>query len=87
VNGKITSEKKIKVAGYPGRRTTFECIARGTPIKCDATLFLVGNRLYQLFVSYPQASPQDSKDVEKFFASFVLLKQKSPTPRQTALKQ
>lgn len=68
LKGKITSDKTVTLAGYPGRSVTIE--AEG--IDFYSTVYVAGNRLYQIMCGVPKvdAMPADAK---AFFDSFRIL--------------
>jgi hypothetical protein len=66
--GKLTSERKITLDGYPGRELEF---APAGGLAQDSTrLFVVGKRLYKVSVVFAPANKYDSAQAEKFFSSF-----------------
>lgn len=71
-NGKVTSETKIKLDGFPGREYTFsgKLGGDGEPITGNVRLYLVGDRLYQLMVLASEKIPAEREDIGRFFYSF-----------------
>jgi hypothetical protein len=67
-NGKLLSEKRLMVHGYPAR--DIRAIARGNSAY-DNRLVVVGNRLYTLLV-LDVSGKRDTENVERFFNSLVL---------------
>ena len=68
LKGKITSDKTVTLAGHPGRSVTIE----SEGIAFYSTVYVAGNRLYQLMCGMPKADamPPDAKE---FFDSFRIL--------------
>ena len=65
----LLSQRRISLGAYPGREIEYKT-QNGTTGK--ARIFLVGQRLYQLHVAFPQAA-----DTKKFFDSFELMQKQS----------
>lgn len=73
MNGTLISESQITLNGYPGRELIAEApLEDGNILAVKARIFIVENRLYQLFVAAPQAEIS-SADVDAFLNSFELL--------------
>jgi hypothetical protein len=68
VGGRLISETRISVQGYPAR--DIRAIARGNAA-FDSRVILVGSRLYTLMV-IDVSGNHDTKNVERFFNSFTL---------------
>jgi hypothetical protein len=66
VKGKLASETKISMNGYPGRELRIE--APGD-LALVARLYLVKERLYQILVVMPKAK-EGTADAKKFLDSF-----------------
>jgi hypothetical protein len=68
LKGKITSDKTVTLNGHPGRSVTIE--AEG--ILFFSTVYVAGNRLYQIMYGMPKSdvTPPDAKE---FFDSFRIL--------------
>lgn len=64
--------------GYPARDFTAHNDGGGI---FDARLILVGQRLYMLIASFPDASARRNEDVNHFFDSFKLASTPTSTPR------
>jgi hypothetical protein len=74
LNGTLLSETKITIEGHPAREVTFNAVApAGTQMTSKMRLFLVGNRLYQAWVSAPRGDLRPSS-TDKFLQSLKLLK-------------
>jgi hypothetical protein len=69
----MIGEKKITLAGHPGREFTVDKNIQGTDVVYNWRIYLVGQRLYQLAVVTPKANA-GSPDVAKFLTSFELSK-------------
>ncbi|HEY8185032.1 MAG TPA: hypothetical protein VIF64_03125 [Pyrinomonadaceae bacterium] len=68
MKGKITSDKMVTLDGHPGRSVTIE--AEGNVF--FSSVYIVGNRLYQIMYGMPQAEAMPS-DAREFFDSFRIL--------------
>jgi hypothetical protein len=75
LKGKLGRETRIAVDGNPGREISFEGTdPSGTRVSAKTRLFLVRNRLYQIYVGAGRGNvPTDSADA--FLQSFKLLKE------------
>ena len=60
----LLSQRRISLGAYPGREIEYKT---QDGITGKARIFLVGQRLYQLHIAFPQAG-----DTKKFFDSFEL---------------
>ena len=69
LDGKLVSEKKIKLGEHPGRDIQVEVDGKHI---FRARVYLVGQRLYQVVVFGPKELAT-SKDAEKFLKSFELV--------------
>jgi len=69
---KLIAEKSITLAGYPGREFTIKTPA-GITI---SRVYLVGNRVYQLFFVKPAGYQDGEKSGQRFLDSFKLTKGK-----------
>ncbi|MDF2439385.1 MAG: hypothetical protein JWN98_369 [Abditibacteriota bacterium] len=67
---KITSIKKFKVNGFPGREVK-ATLADG--VQLQAKVFWVKRRLYMAMAGFPTANAAAAKDAAKFLTSFKLL--------------
>ena len=65
---KLTSEEKVSLDGNPGRSFSADAGANG---RLKARIYLVKNRLYQVFVGGSQDKVSDA-DAQKFLDSFKL---------------
>lgn len=74
--GKLFSEKKSKLNGYPGRSISFSGVADGEPLMVWHNCFLVENRLYQVMVMAKKENQPAAADIQKFLDSFQLEKTK-----------
>ena len=70
VNGKLIRERKLMIAGYPGRE--FEVAVQMNMIYRER-LFLVKDRFYQVVVVAPK-NYEDQDEISKFLESFRLTK-------------
>lgn len=85
VNGKLLSEKKITVDGWPGR----ELVIAAEGLKTHARVVLVGDRLVQALVVTAEDSTQTA-DVRTYLDSMKILKAKgaaAPAPAPTTGKR
>ncbi len=73
LGGKLISEKKIRLYGYPGREFTVKKTEQGSEDIYQWRIFLVGRRVYQLAVA-TERKDSGSNDVTKFLTSFDLNK-------------
>jgi hypothetical protein len=75
LKGKLGCETRIAVDGNPGREISFDGTdPSGTLVSAKTRLFLVRNRLYQIYVGAGRGNlPTDSADA--FLQSFKLLKE------------
>jgi hypothetical protein len=72
INGKLLTEFKISIDGYPGREIVVDTkIGDGQDATIKARLYLVGNRLYQLIALAPKG--EGLGDMQPFLESFALL--------------
>jgi hypothetical protein len=73
LKGRLRNETKIDVNGNPGREISFDGTdPSGTQVSAKTRLFLVRNRLYQIYVGAGRGNlPTDSADA--FLRSFKLL--------------
>jgi len=69
--GKLLDESPVEIDGFPGRFLKVQS-PDGSGI-AQARMYMVGNRLYQIFVASPKAD-QDSEDIQSYLESFKLLK-------------
>jgi ABC-type glycerol-3-phosphate transport system substrate-binding protein len=67
--GTLLEEQDIEIQGYPGRQLKVKS-PDGEGI-AQARMYLVGNRLYQIFVASPTAD-SGSPDIPKYLESFRL---------------
>jgi hypothetical protein len=67
VNGKIESEKKIKIDGHPGR----DFVIATERFQIRDRIYMVGSRLYQVML-VGSKDVISGKDAEKFIESFKL---------------
>jgi hypothetical protein len=75
VNGRLLGETSISLDENPGREVTFEATnPNGAPMTSKSRIFLVGNRLYQIYVAAGRGELRTSS-TDKFLQSFKLLKQ------------
>jgi hypothetical protein len=72
--GKLLDESPVEIDGFPGR--FLKVLSPDGTGLAQARMFLVGNRLYQIFVASPK-SDQDSEDIQKYLDSFTLKNQPS----------
>ena len=72
--GKLLTQEKVKLNGYPGRKCSFEGRAGGKPLMVWHECYLVKNRLYQIMVMSKKENPPVEKMRNRFFDSFELLK-------------
>lgn len=73
--GKLVSETKISLSGYPGRELLIETRGEDRPPSIiKGRLFMVKNRLYQVTVVAPWGKAGD-KIIDDFLQSFKLLGQ------------
>ncbi len=70
-SGKLITEQNIELNGYPGRYLNVKS-PDGNGI-AEARLYLVGNRLYQVFVATPKEEA-GSADSQRFLNSFTLMR-------------
>ncbi len=71
---KLVDQREIRLNGYPGRRVELKAT---DGMKGKASMYLIGNRLYQLFL----ISSTLSEDGKQFFDSFQVTEKKSRSPR------
>ncbi len=77
VGSRIVSSAHFDFSGHPG--VEFETVSSATPSRYGrCKLFLVRNRLYQLFVLGASTSSIRNETAEGFFTSFALLNEVSP---------
>jgi hypothetical protein len=70
IHGAIAGESKISHDGYPGREIVFNAPERfGHDVVLKVRIFLVGSRLYQVFVAAPREE-LNTPEVNDFFESF-----------------
>jgi len=68
LKGKITSDKSVTLAGYQGRSVTIET----EETIFFSTVYVAGNRLYQLMSGRPK-SAEATAGIKEFFDSFRIL--------------
>lgn len=73
LGAEMSGEKKITLAGHPGREFTANKAIQGTEVVFTWRIYLVGQRLYQLAAVTPKASA-GSPEISKFLTSFDLNK-------------
>ena len=71
INGKLVSERKISLYGYPGREIVIDAKLQDTDVIFKWRIFLMGKRLYQIGVG-TDVRNSGSPDVDKFLLSFDL---------------
>jgi hypothetical protein len=71
VNGKLLSEKKVKLGSYPGREVKID-FQDGLAI-IRMRLYLVENKMY-ILETITETKKDNNKDIAKFMDSFELLK-------------
>jgi len=71
IGGKLASEQKITLAGFPGRELRVEKIRGDMILVCR--LYLADERLYQALVVMPRAK-ESPELVQPFLDGFVLVK-------------
>jgi len=69
----IVSEKRILIAGYPGREITTRKAAQSDMVVFKWRIYLVGRRLYET-VAATVLKDSESPDIMKFLTSFDLNK-------------
>jgi hypothetical protein len=74
LNGKIVSEARMTIEGYPAREFTIEGDVQGEKLFYHARIVLVDTRLYQIQIVRVGATPVDIADAVRFFASFKPIK-------------
>lgn len=72
--GKLLSEEKTKLNGYPGRNISFSGAADGKPLMVWHRCYLVENRLFQVMVMAKKENQPTGGDVKKFLDSFEVAK-------------
>jgi hypothetical protein len=72
----ISNKLTIAINGHPGRDVRFESqpVRSGAKISGRARVYLVGNRLYQVFIA-GRSDRMESESMEEFLNSFALLDQ------------
>jgi hypothetical protein len=75
VKGKLLNEKDITLSQIPGKET--EISGSGAYIK--GRYYLAGNRLYQVYVAYPEGQ-QSTKNIQTFLDSFKISATGNATP-------
>jgi hypothetical protein len=68
MKGKITSDKSITLKSYPGRSVTIET----DDVTFYSTVYVAGNRLYQIMFGMPKGETMPS-EAKEFFSSFEIL--------------
>jgi hypothetical protein len=69
LNGTIVRERNITISGHPGR----DLEMKSGEMQVRSNIYLVGSRMYQVIAVVPTKGKMP-KSVEKFLASFKLLK-------------
>jgi hypothetical protein len=69
---KLRQEKKIELAGYPGRGYDLELIADGKRFLLRMRMYLVNQRLFQVLAQVPEEE-SGLRDLEIYFGSFELV--------------
>jgi hypothetical protein len=72
IDGELVSEEEISIDGNPGREFVAEASLEGINVTYKGRYFLVGNRLYQVFV-VGNADAIEDDDITTFIDSFELL--------------
>jgi len=72
VNGKLLSERQIRLQGHPGRELWIEADVEGQEGLARARIYLVGRRLYQVLVAGPENQFPES-DAERCLDSFLIV--------------
>jgi tRNA A-37 threonylcarbamoyl transferase component Bud32 len=74
VNGKVLSEKDIKIGDWPGKEVLYES-PQIKGLHGKMRIYLVGRRMYQLIFNAPPGA-MDGRDANLFFDSFRLQDEK-----------
>jgi len=77
-HGKLVSESKTAIQGFPGRQVKLD-IQQGKSVM-NIRLYLVKNRLYMLEI-VTAADKDDNSSIEKFMNSFELIDSVNVEPR------
>ncbi len=72
--GKLALDKPVDVDGWPGRDLVVNVVVKNTPVTLRVRIFLTGQRVYSIQVSYATDTTDEvNRSVDRFFASFHLL--------------
>ena len=74
LKAKVISEKKLSLAGNPGREFVCTCKVQKREATMHNRIYLAAGRMYQLRVVALADSPVKDEDIKKFFESFALPK-------------